>query len=388
MLLDTMLVLVTMVKIGSSRTSLRKRQGPKASLLAILVLILTAALLSVLLLTKTFVSDHSPTTLQHDDSALPAKKQSTGTAGTLPPQTLDKKGVATIGYAVSVTGCGSDPLTEGAAVLKHSIHQASVRANADAKYDYHMYAIVHPDALECGNQLLDLGYTILKRDTPVAVKDIKGEYLRTHIEANGCCGEKELIKLEAYTLIQHPVVVHLDLDTLVLKPLDGLFDLMIEKTADASKITVMWKDKPFPKTTNAFFTRDYNMVNPKTKYKPVQGGFLVLRPSMDTYKEFCDIVREGDFRNGKGWGGVVGPFYGSMTFQGIVPYYYDYLHPGTALELNRCIYNQMCDNPRDKRTVDDVVHGNCRTGEDECEDCRSRPLEDVVTSHFTLCQKP
>jgi hypothetical protein len=48
----------------------------------------------------------------------------------------------------------------------------------------------------------------------------------------------------------------------------------------------------------------------------------------------------------------------------------------------------MCDNPRDKRTIDDVVHGNCRTGETDCEDCRSRPLEDVITSHFTLCQKP
>lgn len=184
------------------------------------------------------------------------------------------------------------------------------------------------------------------------------------------------------------MVVHLDLDTLVLKPLDDLFDVMLGKATDTSKLEVMWKDIPIPKQVNAFVTRDYNMVNPDTKYKPVQGGFLVLRPSMETYKAFVDIIRVGDFREHGGWGGKVGPFYGSMTFQGIIPYYYDYLHPGTAVELNRCVYNQMCDNPRDKRTVNDIVNGDCRTGETECEDCRSRALEDVVTAHFTLCQKP
>ena len=132
------------------------------------------------------------------------------------------------------------------------------------------------------------------------------------------------------------------------------------------------------------------MVAVKKKYKPVQGGFLVIRPSMDVYNEFKAIVKKGDFRKSGGWGGSVGPFYGSMTFQGIMPYYYDVLHPGEAIELNRCVVNQMCDNPRDAKTVNDIVQGNCRTGEspENCEDCRSRPIEDVITTHYTLCQKP
>jgi hypothetical protein len=130
------------------------------------------------------------------------------------------------------------------------------------------------------------------------------------------------------------------------------------------------------------------MVPPTRKYKPVQGGFLVLRPDMDVYKEFVEIIREGNFQEGEGWGGEGGVFYGSMTFQGIIPYYYDILHPGQAVELNRCVFNQMADNPKDKKTVDDIPQGTCRTGEDECEDCRNRPVEDVVTAHFTLCQKP
>lgn len=83
-----------------------------------------------------------------------------------------------------------------------------------------------------------------------------------------------------------------------------------------------------------------------------------------------------------------------MTFQGIIPYFYDHLHPGTGVELNPCVYNNMAHNPRDKPTKNDVVSGHCRDGyhrpdkHDKCEDCRSRPFEDVVTTHFTLCQKP
>mmetsp|Transcript_31771 Transcript_31771/g.46857 ORF Transcript_31771/g.46857 Transcript_31771/m.46857 type:complete len:434 (+) Transcript_31771:43-1344(+) len=363
-----------MVKVSSSRTALRRKKT-KASFLIPCLVVFGVITTSVLFLTA-----HVSSNLQPASYLAPSNLKKTSSADL----SRKKENKATIGYAVSITGCGSDPLSEGAAVLKHSIHQASEKGS----YDYKMYAIVHPNGEECGSQLSNLGYTVLIRETPVAVKDIKGDFLREKIESNGCCGEKELIKLEAYTIVQHPIVVHLDLDTLVLKPMDDLFDYMLGKTSDLSKLPVMWQENPLPKEVNALFTRDYNMVHASTKYKPVQGGFLVLRPSMDTYKEFCDIVQEGDFRNGKGWGGVVGPFYGSMTFQGIIPYYYDYLHPDTALELNRCIYNQMCDNPRDQRTIDDVVHGKCRTGELDCEDCRSRPLEDVVTSHFTLCQKP
>ena len=128
------------------------------------------------------------------------------------------------------------------------------------------------------------------------------------------------------------------------------------------------------------------MVGPKRKYKPVQGGFLVLRPNMTVYDEFVDIIKKGDFRERGGWGGVVGPFYGSMTFQGIIPYYYDYLNMHQAVELNRCVYNQMADNPKDKRTVNDIPQGRCRTDEEECEDCRNRDISEVVSSHFTLCQ--
>lgn len=94
--------------------------------------------------------------------------------------------VETVAFVVSVTGCGSDPLTEGAAVLKHAIHLSSIRAKTGGTYNYKMYGIVHPDAEECGKELSLLGYEVLLRSTPIEVKDIEGDFLRTHIEKNGC----------------------------------------------------------------------------------------------------------------------------------------------------------------------------------------------------------
>ena len=125
---------------------------------------------------------------------------------------------------------------------------------------------------------------------------------------------------------------------------------------------------------------------PEKPYKAVQGGFLVLRPDLEVYQEFVRIIQKGIHKPG-GWGGLVGPFHGFMTFQGILPYYYDILHKNEALELNRCIYNQMMDNPRDNSAADNP-NQKCRTNQDECEDCRSRKLEDIVSAHFTFCPKP
>lgn len=131
-----------------------------------------------------------------------------------------------------------------------------------------------------------------------------------------------------------------------------------------------------------------HLIAPERPYKAVQGGFLVLRPDMAVYSELVGIIKKGIQKPG-GWGGLVGPFYGFMTIQGIIPYYYDVLHKNKneAIELNRCIYNQMMDNPRDN-TANDNPQAKCRTNQEECEDCRTRPLEDIVSAHYTFCPKP
>ena len=378
-----------MVRISSTK----KRKGYRFLSIPI-ILVLTGFVLVSLSLSqlRTIQESHVSNTSLRDSSTRGSRPVSVGNKP--PPVTAQAgdnvlKNTPTIAYAVSVTGCGSDPITEGGAVLQHSIHRASVHGTLKGKYDYKLFAIYHPDAAACAKPLAALGYELLEREVMVNVDDIEGDFLRSKIRTNGCCGEKELIKLEAYRLTDYPIVVHLDLDVLVLKPLDDLFDLMLEGTSSVSnQETFLMPNQNIPDRINAFYTYDYNMVGPRVEYKPVQGGFFVTRPDMDVYEEYRAIVKKGDFRQGSGWGGKVGPFHGSMTFQGIVPYYYNVLHPGQGVELNRCVYNQMCDNPRTGRTVNDVVSGQCRTNTEECEDCRERNIEDVVTTHFTLCQKP
>ena len=72
---------------------------------------------------------------------------------------------------------------------------------------------------------------------------------------------------EHFTTVNHssttsyPVVVHLDLDCLLLKPLDDLFDLMLDPSFDRAKIDAMWLEPgDFPEQVDFLFTRDYNMV--------------------------------------------------------------------------------------------------------------------------------
>eukprot|EP00984_Skeletonema_dohrnii_P026748 scaffold16142_cov87-Skeletonema_dohrnii-CCMP3373.AAC.1 len=56
----------------------------------------------------------------------------------------------------------------------------------------------------------------------------------------------------------------------------------------------------YNKRIDAFYTRDYNMINPGgEKYAGVQGGFLMLRPDEDVFAEYVDLVLQGNYIDGK-----------------------------------------------------------------------------------------
>ncbi|KAL7548159.1 hypothetical protein ACHAWF_011464, partial [Thalassiosira exigua] len=315
-----------------------------------------------------------------------------------------------VAYAVTLTGCGNDSkrrytpemasglIAQGAAVLRHSIRLAHV----DSKYDFETYALVHPSAANCSRSLEEAGYTVLVRGTPFDKADVRGAFLREHVDGASCCGAKEYVKLYAYTLGRHPLAVILDLDSLVLKPLDGLFDALLEENYDWTKSTVPLHDQANVNVTelnerserggesgkgtmSAFYTRDYNMVNPGHE-AGVQGGFLIVRPDEEVFAEYIDLVLTGDFREGSGWGGQVGYFFGGMQIQGICGYYYRVLRPESGVELDRCRVNAMVDNPYYHEV--EGSEGDCRDGREACEDCRATDLSEVLSAHFTVCQKP
>ena len=118
----------------------------------------------------------------------------------------------------------------------------------------------------------------------------------------------------------------------------------------------------------------------------------MLRPDEDVFAEYIHLVLQGNYIEGRGWGGKYGYFFGGAQVQGICSYYFGELHPNKGVELNRCRVNQMVDAPRFEVNMKEEryrnARGKCRDGRAECEDCRETDLKDIWSVHFTLCGKP
>ena len=213
----------------------------------------------------------------------------------------------------------------------------------------------------------------------------------------------------SYKLFDYPVVLHLDLDTLVLKSMDDVFDLMItdqptyqQRRLFGQKYSMWYKNETttnptIPERIDFMFTRDYNMVEPpglQVHQMGVQGGFLLVRPNQNDFDRMVDIIMNGGdgYTIDDGWGGptkAFGGYYGAGTIQGLASYYYGHYENYTrSVELNRCYFNNMADNPYSFNK--DLNKTLCTTLEPDltCQNCRDTPLDQIYTSHFTVCGKP
>lgn len=231
---------------------------------------------------------------------------------------VDAAAPVTIAYAISLIKCGNYEssaagLTDAAMVLRHSVHQTSIRNPASgSKYDYKMYAIVHRQAEECSHILADAGFHILIRDPPVNKNDIEGDFLREHIHREWCCGSDEFVKLYAYMIEDVPIVVHVDIDFAFFKPMDDLFDAMLyakdspQGKAARTNIAVERPKDSWPDRIDCFMTRDWPQVMPGRKAAH-QAGFLVVRPDKKVFDTIVEVIRKGDYVDGfqveNGWGG-------------------------------------------------------------------------------------
>jgi hypothetical protein len=115
-----------------------------------------------------------------------------------------------IAYAITITKDGF--FQDGAAVLAYSIYSVSKNSG----YDVSLVAFVHPNVTTSRPVLRKLGYHVIVAPTPINTSAIPWEFLRDHIDKNGCCGATELIKLNSYRLMQYDRVIHLDADTYLL----------------------------------------------------------------------------------------------------------------------------------------------------------------------------
>lgn len=174
-----------------------------------------------------------------------------------------------------------------------------------------------------------------------------------------------------------------------------------------------------PEEIDAFFTRDIALAKPWEGRQVAQGGFLVAKTSWEVFEKYRQVVLDANFsascgNHHGGWGDLgYGCKMGSMHYQGVVAYFYDFIYPqmqkqsggrGGAVELDVCKWNQVAHTvlyetqqggPRDK------FLGSCRQspiygGSKEqnrpefgaCHDCRILPVEQTKTVHYTACAKP
>lgn len=273
----------------------------------------------------------------------------TTTAATTSKSITTKNKKKRIAYAITITKDGS--FQDGAAVLAYSIMKIYNNDKHISKsYSISLIAFVHPMVIKARKELKRIGYHVIEATTPINSSAIPYQWFREHIERNGCCGASELIKLNAYRLIQYDKIVHLDADVILLQNFNELFD------NDYSLI----------------FTTDPNMADVRNQNEanrlPVQGGFLIIKPSIDDYLNLINIMITTEFVIDRGWNATdVGWYWGGMTIQGLLPYYYYIVtSPKRIKMVDRCLYNTMADTPQ----------------------CETKKINEIKSSHFTVCQKP
>ena len=169
-------------------------------------------------------------------------------------------------------------------------------------------------------------------------------------------------ELEVWTLSEYDYVIAMDADMQFHRNFDSLFDSMsLNDTQNAkAKNKEEYKGKYLGWTHGATADTNGELIN---------GGFLVVRPNKAHYNGMLEIIKEGDFRDNTAWrGSGIGWCYGGRTIQGIVPfYYYHVIGRGLAdAEVDRCVFNNMV----------------------EIEKCRKYKYSQVISNHFTWCQKP
>jgi len=305
---------------------------------------------------------------------------------------------------------------DAAAILKYTIHRNSIHnpmLSPPSKYSYQMLALLHPSVKDCfdvdGYSRTDalqlLGYDVRTMDIPVPLDEIQNEFLRNQIPGAMESKERNLIRLQAFGLVEFDVVVLMDLRTLIVEKLDDLIDIVAfsndeskgtdrlegilqrVELVDASRSN---QDQVLQQPISAIYTRDYSSVTPEKRNVGISPNLVVLKPSQTIYNEFMNILKEGDYRRDSGWGGSgIGGFLGDMTTRGILAYYYDILHPSNGIEVNHCRYNNMASNPYIRMNGSTV----CRNGNEKppnCQDCRNRSIQssDISVMNMSTCRDP
>lgn len=114
-------------------------------------------------------------------------------------------------YVISITK--ETNFFDGIAVLAYSI----INASQTSKYSYTLYAFLLNELSYLAPQLESYGFHVIYVNIPTINKVLDKELPFQYYYRNGCCGLAELIKLYVYKLDKFYRVIHLDIDTMLIK---------------------------------------------------------------------------------------------------------------------------------------------------------------------------
>lgn len=213
-----------------------------------------------------------------------------------------------VAFAVFVTDIGSDSWRDALAVMAHG----ALKAAARSRHEVDLIAIA-PMRLGAGKErmLEEMGFQkVLRRPVPVPAAEIQGKEVKeqmSRVMGNDArfqfSMEEEQLKYWGLSLTDYDRVLVLDADTMILDPMDELFD----------------------RQEDFIGTYDIGLDTDSSTAPPAQGGFLLFRPSKKDFEEIKRLTREGDFggdglagwkRSGIGWA------YGGTGPDGLLSYYY------------------------------------------------------------------
>jgi hypothetical protein len=298
-----------------------------------------------------------------------------------------------VAYVISITSCAE--VLDGAAVLVESI-----RSTQEPPFD--LIAIVNQESTTCRRELQLLGYKVQVKTLPFSVENLTSS--KNIVEGEGCCGVEEFLKLYAFNMVEYKVVIHLDVDVIVMKSLAPLIDVLIRRNAQVDLRTIP-SSQQVSADVDFLFVREYKTFNPSEPTNRVkngiQGAFFVVRPSQERFQHLIQVLTETTYYKGnRGWNGErFGGYWGSAQIQGFLSYYYARHAVNCGVELDPCRYNTLGFDLR-YLPVDALVaskiplnstslnNHTCRTGEMECEDCSTTNTDDILVAHLSRCYKP
>eukprot|EP00928_Gymnodinium_smaydae_P004468 TRINITY_DN11517_c0_g4_i1.p2 TRINITY_DN11517_c0_g4~~TRINITY_DN11517_c0_g4_i1.p2 ORF type:complete len:424 (-),score=105.79 TRINITY_DN11517_c0_g4_i1:35-1306(-) len=210
-----------------------------------------------------------------------------------------------VAYAIFLTDVNNVAYQDAVSVLAHSIRRAAERS----RHQVELCALV-PQRFSREAQLALQGagiHNVMRYPVLMPAEKIKNAAVREAQLKRSSDGSfqfaEEQIKYWGLYMTEYDRVLVLDADSLVLDPMDELMELPEDFVG----------------------TYDHGLDVPNSVSPPVQGGFLLFRPSLKDLRRIRHLTGEGDFHFGgkAGWkNSGVGYAYGGTGPDGMLAYFY------------------------------------------------------------------